>query len=444
MKKGRWLVFGLLGMVLAVGLSGCIISTSPDSSKVIVMNPGETKVFKVSGVNLNTSITKCVWSIPRKDGNPAEVFENTDHVEFTVNPEGEKSNRVIITCEYWRWLYMPPSPLIGSGGWGWVPTGIRTWNICVPRDTAPVWQGNYYITDSTDVQMLNGYTEITGVLDISNSNLKSLEGLETLTNIGRDLQISDNTALTSLSGLENLTSVGGYLEIGSYGEGNHALKSLSGLENLTSVGSTLDICNNAALTSLSGLENLTSVGSTLDICNNYALKSLSGLENITSVGGDLCIQYNYALKSLSGLENLTSVGGSLYIDDNVILTSLSGLEGLTSVGREFCIRTNALTSLSGLENLTSVGCLVIGDNAILRSLSGLENITSVASLSIWGNPALTALGMSGLQRVDRDFVIEDNPLLCTSLAEELMNQVLAGGGIGGTIYISNNKECTTP
>jgi hypothetical protein len=148
MKKGRWLVFGLLGLVLAVCLSGCIVSTSPDSSKVIVMKPGETKVFKVIGVNLNTSITKCVWSIHRLNGNLAEVFENTDHVEFTANPEGEKSNRVIITCEYWGMVYIP-------GTLGWVLTGSRTWNICIPRNTAPVWQGDYWIADSTEVQMLN-------------------------------------------------------------------------------------------------------------------------------------------------------------------------------------------------------------------------------------------------------------------------------------------------
>jgi hypothetical protein len=61
-----------------------------------------------------------------------------------------------------------------------------------------------------------------------------------------------------------------------------------------------------------------------------------------------------------------------------------------------------------------------------------------------GNPALTSLGMAGLQRVDGDFTIYNNPLLCTSLAEELMNQVLAAGGIGGVVTILNNKLCLAP
>ena len=101
--------------------------------------------------------------------------------------------------------------------------------------------------------------------------------------------------------------------------------------------------------------------------------------------------------------------------------------------------------MSGLENLTSVGGLDIYYNAVLTSLSGLENLTSVGGwLGIVGNDALTSLGMTGLQRIDGDFNISSNLLLCTSLAEELMNQVLAGGGIGGTRTISDNKTCWTP
>jgi hypothetical protein len=65
-------------------------------------------------------------------------------------------------------------------------------------------------------------------------------------------------------------------------------------------------------------------------------------------------------------------------------------------------------------------------------------------LDIEYNAVLTSLEMTGLQRVDEDFSIYSNLLLCTSLAEELMNQVLAGGGIGGDVSISNNKDCTTP
>jgi hypothetical protein len=39
------------------------------------------------------------------------------------------------------------------------------------------------------------------------------------------------------------------------------------------------------------------------------------------------------------------------------------------------------------------------------------------------------------------FFIRENIELCTSLAEELRDQVLSGGGIGGEIEIRDNKTC---
>jgi hypothetical protein len=212
MKRGKLIVIGLLGLVLAVGLTGCIVSTYPGTEKVIVMNPGESKVFKVSGVNLNTPTTKCFWNINRMYGS-SSLVEGTDHVEFTVSPEGEKSNRVIITCSFSKWMQV----WVNQTGtmWQWVTIQKKSWYICIPRNTAPVWQGDYYIADSTDVQMLNGYTEITGALVISNSNLKRLSGLENITSVGGYLSINDNPTLTNLSGLENLTSIDGDFNISS-------------------------------------------------------------------------------------------------------------------------------------------------------------------------------------------------------------------------------------
>ena len=88
---------------------------------------------------------------------------------------------------------------------------------------------------------------------------------------------------------------------------------------------------------------------------------------------------------------------------------------------------------------------MIESNKVLTNLSSLENITSVGGdLGISSNATLTFLGMAGLQRIDGNFSIHYNLLLCTSLAEELRDQVLAVGGIGGTRTIRDNKTCTTP
>ncbi len=53
-----------------------------------------------------------------------------------------------------------------------------------------------------------GSFEITGSLLIQRSTLKSLKGLNSLTEIGDDLLITHNDSLESLEGLNNLTTVG--------------------------------------------------------------------------------------------------------------------------------------------------------------------------------------------------------------------------------------------
>ena len=53
-----------------------------------------------------------------------------------------------------------------------------------------------------------------GVAAATTIDITNLNGLNVLTSIGGDLEISLNNALTSLTGLENLTTVGGDLRIG--------------------------------------------------------------------------------------------------------------------------------------------------------------------------------------------------------------------------------------
>jgi hypothetical protein len=451
MKNRRWLVFGILGLVLAFGLSGCIISTSPGTEDGVLMKPGETKVFKVNGVNLNSPVSQCNWYIDRKDGNPSEFIEKTDHIEFTANPEGEKYNRVVIECVFYRLMWVP----ITGGGWILVETSRKTWNISVARNTAPVWQGDFYLSNSADMQALDGYTEITGSVYVMETNLKNLEGLNAPNRIDGSLVIIDNRALKNLTGLEGLASVGEDLEIRL----NNSLKSLSGLENLSSVRRFARIELNDSLENVSGLDGLT-VGYTLWVAENNALKSLSGMKNITT--SDLYIMNNNALTNLSGLENITAqymwiykngkmtdLSGSanvkswqLDIDNNYNMASLSGIENI-EFDRLIIEENYSLTSLSGLEYLISSG-ITIKDNMALTDLSGLRNLTHAWCLEISGNSSLTALGMDALQRVDNQLEITNNPRLCTSLAEELMNQVIAGGGIGGDVNINGNKNCTAP
>ncbi|HEY9160080.1 MAG TPA: hypothetical protein VIS94_03215 [Desulfomonilia bacterium] len=426
MKRGGLIVIGLVWLVLAFGLSGCkIISASPNPNQVIEMKPGDKVLFKVDGP-VNTPTSKCVWSISNHSTLNEEVSRGKNEYELSFDTDTWMSNKSnTVTCEYQT--YQPEfycdDVTCFNIIWTWKTVDSRTWEVKTNPNSSTVISGDYYIYYISDLKSLRGYTTVTGSLIIA-AYIENLQDLDKLTTIGGDLKIVNNELLKSLAGLENVSSIGRDLKI----VGNTALTSLSALENMTSIGGSISISGNDALINLSGLENLTSVNRNLIIGELYyggnpVLTSLDGLENITSVGGYLSIWCNESLTSLDGLENITSIVGTLDIRHNDALTSLYGLDNLISVGGRLIIWVNdALTNLSALDNLKSVG----------------------DDLSISGNDSLTVLGIAGLERVGGDYEITDNPMLCTLLAEELMNQVLAGGGIGGVITISGNKICTTP
>jgi hypothetical protein len=129
-------------------------------------------------------------------------------------------------------------------------------------------RGSTWLTQSTatSLQAL-GSIERTGYLRIdSNDDLRSLAGLHPLAVITH-LEISDHEALTSLDGLESITAIGGDVEIAR----NRALVDLGGLRNLALIAGALDIGANDALTSLAGLAALREVGGALDLSDNRRL-----------------------------------------------------------------------------------------------------------------------------------------------------------------------------
>jgi hypothetical protein len=419
MKISRLIVLILSGLAVIVSLAGCIISASPNPNQVIEMKPGDKVIFKVVGpVKIPT--TRCVWSI-RNDYNYEVVSVGKNEFELDFNADSPLSNKKnIITCEYQTYQFENYGCPV-CFGWFWETTDSRKWEVRTSQNSAAVITGDYIIENDSDLQLLKGYTTVTGSL-IIREDIENIDGLDELTAIGGDLYIS-NPHIKDLTGLKSITSIGGSINI----ENNNSLTNLSGLENITSIGGSLIIYSyewgNAALASLSGLDNVSSIGKDLWIYGNPVLRSLTGLGNVTSVGGKLTILGNDALTNLADLGNLTSLGGNLTIFGNDALTSLAGLEKITSVNGNLEIEWNkTLTSLSGTGNLASIG----GD------------------LDIYNNPALESLGMTCLQKIFGEFNISDNLLLCRSLAEELMNQVLAGGGIGGMRNIEGNKDCTTP
>ena len=209
-------------------------------------------------------------------------------------------------------------------------------------------------------------------LDILNSNINSLNGIENLVNL-TELNCSYNklTSLNEIENLVNLTTLNCY---------SNQLTSLKGIENLVNL--TILHCGSNQLTSLTGIEYLNDL-TTLH-CNYNQLTSLHGIEiliNLTTLG---CSQNQ--LTSLNGIENLINL---TILDCNLNhLTSFNGIEILVNLTELYCA-SNQLTSLNGIENLANLTELFCYNNQ-LTSLNGIENLVNLTILSCHYNQ-LTSL-----------------------------------------------------
>ena len=131
-----------------------------------------------------------------------------------------------------------------------------------------VESGSTVYIEGSDISDLSSFSCLTYSMDIStlyiyDTSLENLNGLEWI-HSAADVYIYENEYLSSLSGLEELTSISGELQITN----NASITTLSGLESLTSIGSSLDILSNEALINLSGLEALETVAQSININNN--------------------------------------------------------------------------------------------------------------------------------------------------------------------------------
>jgi len=134
-----------------------------------------------------------------------------------------------------------------------------------------------YTDDVEDLSKLENLEKINGgILIRHNDNLKSLKGLENIMELDF-LEIEYNRELTSLSGLTSLSNVSGGVRIVK----NNVLEDLNYLNSLTTIGTQLFLSNNTSLTTLNGLENLEKIPQVI-ILNNINLITISGLEGITS------------------------------------------------------------------------------------------------------------------------------------------------------------------
>ncbi len=204
--------------------------------------------------------------------------------------------------------------------------------------------GSYYVTNSSELDEIRGYTEITGNLFINNFDVPDLSALSSLTTIGDQLEISNLDQLTDLSGLENLTSVNRLII-----SENDNLEDVTALASLESIH-TLRIQSDPALleVALPSLEEIHE----MDISSNHVLTSISFPILASGAAIEIGGNYDLVLLSIPALLSLSDhlhVGGSLESLMDVDMTSL------TTIDAELKILETGLVDLSGFSSLTEVG-----------------------------------------------------------------------------------------
>jgi hypothetical protein len=320
-----------------------------------------------------------------------------------------------------------------------------------------VYDGSYDIASQADLDQLSGYTYVRGTLNIENTALTSLMGLEDLVCVRGNLTVADNGALTSLGALQSLVQVGWGLHI----ENNDSLTSLEGLSNLALVDEVhieendslqslhglsglssvleLHVINNGLIESLEGPNSLTSIHFMLEIRQNASLTTLEGLESLANLpAGELSIARNPELLSLNGLSSLYWVQ-RLTITENDSLTSLEGLDSLSDVTSYFWIFDNSsLINLDGLAGLDNVGgAFWIRDNPSLTSMAGISPSLSLGSLWIESNESLNNLDALASPTLENSLSVCQNTDLPTCAATDFRDALQADGWDGEVCIHSN-------
>ncbi|MFZ4707555.1 MAG: hypothetical protein ACOYMF_16265 [Bacteroidales bacterium] len=283
---------------------------------------------------------------------------------------------------------------------GCLPEGIRfqsqfqvdSFQFYYPGCT--VIEGDVFINGGVyNLYGLSLLTSIGGYLVIDCVPLSDLTGLDALTSIGGALGIF-NTGLVDMTGLGSLDSIGGNLSFGCLSNSdiicnNLYLNNMHGLESLTHIGRHLNILGNGSLSNLYALSGLTSVGG-IDIRSNSSLTSLAGLDNINPNSIiSLTIAGNASLSScnVQGICNyLVSPGGEVNIYSNA-----AGCANPAEVAGNCGISLPCLPygnyyfySQSDIDSYQSSfsGCTELQGNVSIRggdisNLSGLLDIHSV-------------------------------------------------------------------
>lgn len=258
--------------------------------------------------------------------------------------------------------------------------------------------GNYYLSSQADVDAFPGEypdcIDIIGSVSITGEDVVNLEGLSQIQSISGDLIIGrrDETnlnLLADLQGLNNISIIGGDLNV----TWTDALQSLNGLNNLHFIGNNLILNNNYNLSQIADLGSLQHIGNDINISECPVLSSLNGLQFLDSVRGNLTLENLFQISSFNSLENLRWVGGTLKLNSCLQNTLLTGLDSLKYTGNGLELsEMGSIVNLDALSQLTNIGngALKINDCLSLRNIEGIRNIApeSISRFEISGNTRL--------------------------------------------------------
>ena len=211
--------------------------------------------------------------------------------------------------------------------------------ITITQSGIPAYIENTYIGDirlTTQAEVdtirntLGRYTAITGNLTIGHSsNITHLDSLYFLTEIRGNFIIEDNDMLESIVGFDSLTKVGNNLEI----KENSSLTHIS-LSALDTVGGNFHIQDNAPLDTLGDYRSLRHIGGYFNIFSfkSSSLVDLGNFSMLENIGGYFELYRNENLVNVGNFPMLDRIGGYFSVNDNKILRSLYDFPALTSIG----------------------------------------------------------------------------------------------------------------
>jgi hypothetical protein len=202
--------------------------------------------------------------------------------------------------------------------------------LIVPAAIAQTYTGNLYLLSQADVNGFS-YSEVTGSLTISGTDILDLSPLSGLTRVGAYIAIIDNTVLVDVDGFQNLTDVGS----GIYVYDNTNLVSFSGFDALLQTGDNIDFWYNDSLVTVAGFSSLHTAGWSLEFGGNAVLTSIPDFKSLQTINSSLFILDNVSLPSITGFKALQNVDWSFDIPGNTSLTNLCGFYDYFSASESY-------------------------------------------------------------------------------------------------------------